>query len=505
ATLRQYQIYNKEWESIIRKVNQKESGLSELFNNAKDEKNLVENWFLRPVEDKLNQDKNKMEEFRNLTRKFIEQYKSNQSKILRKAVIEQYFEDTKPLKTDIDLYTQQQENAAAYKTEIILYAAVLREVIGKLETEIAEKRQQEQEADRQLRQITYEQISCAVYEYEDEKKEAVLERIEQETQITRLSEVRENLLKQLNAYDCSRIYAEIKELEQEKAETDEKIDVLLKDSKDHNAEIEAIGHRLYLFYTGEMQKNMQAAEEHRQQYNEAQQQRNEQTLQLNESETAIRNLAQNIGAFENAVKVYDETEDTFVKEYHAVLKRNLVGLYEDGTLAVLAKSFEEEVQNEKGKLAKITKKREELELTDRRLAQESDENTEKLTENKNQIAVLAERIAGLKHQENERIRIMKYIGLPEKQVDEREHILDSLNGKIKELDIQRSALIAQKTADEKHLQQLREGKTVELPEHIRTYFEQNGIELVYGMEWLSKNGRPEKQNKELVAKNPFLP
>lgn len=136
TTLRQYQIYNKEWESIIRKVNQKESGLSELFNNAKDEKNLVENWFLRPVEDKLNQDKNKMEEFRNLTRKFIEQYKSNQSKISRKAVIEQYFEDTKPLKTDIDLYTQQQEKAAAYKTEIVLYAAVLREVIGKLETEI---------------------------------------------------------------------------------------------------------------------------------------------------------------------------------------------------------------------------------------------------------------------------------------------------------------------------------------------------------------------------------
>lgn len=28
---------------------------------------------------------------------------------------------------------------------------------------------------------------------------------------------------------------------------------------------------------------------------------------------------------------------------------------------------------------------------------------------------------------------------------------------------------------------------------------------MYGMEWLSKNGRTEKQNKELVAKNPFLP
>ena len=48
STLRQYQINNKEWESIIRKVNQKESGLSELFQNAKDEKDLVETGFCVP-------------------------------------------------------------------------------------------------------------------------------------------------------------------------------------------------------------------------------------------------------------------------------------------------------------------------------------------------------------------------------------------------------------------------------------------------------------------------
>ena len=90
STLRQYQINNKEWESIIRKVNQKESGLSELFQNAKDEKDLVENWFLRPIEDKLNQEKNKIDEFRKLAFQFIEQYRSNQSKIRRKGIIEQY-------------------------------------------------------------------------------------------------------------------------------------------------------------------------------------------------------------------------------------------------------------------------------------------------------------------------------------------------------------------------------------------------------------------------------
>ena len=123
--LREYQVNNKEWESIIRKVNQKESGLSELFQNAKDEKNLVENWFLRPIEDKLNQEKNKTDEFRKLAFQFIEQYKSNQSKIQRKGIIEQYFEDTKPLKVQIDDYVQKDHDAAALRTEMILYVKAL--------------------------------------------------------------------------------------------------------------------------------------------------------------------------------------------------------------------------------------------------------------------------------------------------------------------------------------------------------------------------------------------
>ncbi len=67
----------------------------------------MENWFLRPIEDKLNQEKNKTDEFRKLAFQFIEQYKSNQSKIQRKGIIERYFEDTKPLKVQIDDYVQK--------------------------------------------------------------------------------------------------------------------------------------------------------------------------------------------------------------------------------------------------------------------------------------------------------------------------------------------------------------------------------------------------------------
>lgn len=52
--LEEYQIYYKEWESIVKKVNYKESGLSELFINAKDEAGLIEGWFLPAIEDSVN-------------------------------------------------------------------------------------------------------------------------------------------------------------------------------------------------------------------------------------------------------------------------------------------------------------------------------------------------------------------------------------------------------------------------------------------------------------------
>ena len=55
--LLEYQINYKEWETIIKKINVKESGLSDLFADCKDEKGLTEKWFLEAIESKLNRDK----------------------------------------------------------------------------------------------------------------------------------------------------------------------------------------------------------------------------------------------------------------------------------------------------------------------------------------------------------------------------------------------------------------------------------------------------------------
>ena len=90
--LKEYQIHYKEWETIIKKINLKESGLSELFNDCRDEKGLIEKWFLEAVESKLNKDQNRMKEFQAILEKYVGQYKENQSKIQQRDTVRRFQE-----------------------------------------------------------------------------------------------------------------------------------------------------------------------------------------------------------------------------------------------------------------------------------------------------------------------------------------------------------------------------------------------------------------------------
>ena len=81
--LADYDIYYREWEAIIHKVNLEESGLSNLFADCKNESGLVEKWLLDTVEKKLNRGTDSMKEFRSIMGKYAVQYKDNRSKIQR--------------------------------------------------------------------------------------------------------------------------------------------------------------------------------------------------------------------------------------------------------------------------------------------------------------------------------------------------------------------------------------------------------------------------------------
>lgn len=505
STLRQYQINNKEWESIIRKVNQKESGLSELFQNAKDEKDLVENWFLRPIEDKLNQEKNKIDEFRKLAFQFIEQYRSNQSKIQRKGIIEQYFEDTKPLKAEIDDYVQKDRDDVNLRTEMILYAKSLQKELERLQAEISAGQEKLWQIEKEQRQIVYEQLSYQIYLSEDQKKEILSQRAQQEIEITRLTSLKNHLERKIDTYDLHKVYLELKDFERQKTEVDAKLQVLRQKTEESKDEIEKIGCQLYAIYSEAVNKLADQKKLEEEKLVETEKSRENAERERGENERKIRKLSTEIGALESRVGSYDEVEDSFNREFDVDLRRNILGLYEEGALEIFRKETDAKLQEKKNQSVRYARKLMEQEQSRKKLSQETTDGNVALNDIAHKLDQFSEKLADLERQKNERLRIMKYVNVDEEHVDRKDLIMDQLDGKIRELDVARNKLIQETGEQEKRFRQLKEGKTTEIPENIRTYMEQNGIDLVYGMEWLSKNGRTASENAELVKKNPFIP
>ena len=133
--LMEYQIHYKEWETIIKKVNLKESGLSELFADCRDEKGLVEKWFLDAVESKLNKERNRMKEFQTILEKYVGQYKDNQTKIKRRDIICAFKEEAEGIRERAEDYFEKTEEVKRQENLVAHFIAELNRLHGVTEEE----------------------------------------------------------------------------------------------------------------------------------------------------------------------------------------------------------------------------------------------------------------------------------------------------------------------------------------------------------------------------------
>lgn len=118
---------------------------------------------------------------------------------------------------------------------------------------------------------------------------------------------------------------------------------------------------------------------------------------------------------------------------------------------------------------------------------------------------LEKRLERLKKEESRRRILMQHILAPEQELNQKALLLERIERKIAELELVRDEYKRNAEAAEKEYGNLKQGVVMELPEHIQAYFEEQNIEIIYGMSWLKKNGRDTKENQAFMEKNPFLP
>lgn len=503
--LMEYQINYKEWETIIRKVNVKESGLSELFSDCRTEKELVEKWFLEAVESKLNKEENKVKNFQEILEKYAGKYKNIKEQLKRRDAIQKFKEAAEEIQINAEDFLVKE--GEKIEQEKVIAAFIARLNVLYEEAEIERERQEEgrKKLQEELEFLKYEQLSCEFHEKNREKRNHASNREMIDLEKESLLRKQEKIQKKVHVFLCAKQQEMVNEDKQEWEIRKEK--AAISRTKEENLEPERnrIGGQLSGYYEYRLSDNKEKQEAIKKQKLQIRKDISQQKDILNEYREKTKKITESKGSFRSLVRGYDNIEIKYNSNYKENLSRNILGVYEAGMLDIKQEMYDKEqkksIQENKEQKEKSENTTEEIHRTERAI----EEKREKYFQKDSDIKQAEKEKKGYEQELEERKDILKYLELPEEKLFAREEILHKAKIKMQELSSRRRTLEKKEDALQKEYKLLVSGRVMELPDNLKEEFEKLDVPVVYGMEWLKKNGFTEKKSKEIVSKNPFLP
>lgn len=503
--LMEYQINYKEWETIIRKVNVKESGLSELFSDCRTEKELVEKWFLEAVESKLNKEENKVKNFQEILEKYAGKYKNIKEQLKRRDAIQKFKEAAEEIQINAEDFLVKE--GEKIEQEKVIAAFIARLNVLYEEAEIERERQEEgrKKLQEELEFLKYEQLSCEFHEKNREKRNHASNREMIDLEKESLLRKQEKIQKKVHVFLCAKQQEMVNEDKQEWEIRKEK--AAISRTKEENLEPERnrIGGQLSGHYEYRLSDNKEKQEAIKKQKLQIRKDISQQKDILNEYREKTKKITESKGSFRSLVRGYNNIEIKYNSNYRENLSRNILGVYEAGMLDIKQEMYDKEqkksIQENKEQKEKFENTTEEIHRTERAI----EEKREKYFQKDSDIKQAEKEKKGYEQELEERKDILKYLELPEEKLFAREEILHKAKIKMQELSSRRRTLEKKEDALQKEYKLLVSGRVMELPDNLKEEFEKLDVPVVYGMEWLKKNGFTEKKNKEIVSQNPFLP
>ena len=549
--LAEYRIYYKEWETIIKKVNLKESGLSDLFADCRDEKGLVEKWFLEAVENKLNQDRNRMKEFQGIMEKYTGQYRDNRSKIQRRDTIRAFGREAEQVRAQALGYREVSRQLKSQRLRIGDFIRRLHKLEEQEEEKAGAVGERLEGLARELEQLEYGKLSREFHEIAQRERYAQsnleMLRVEEEG----LERRREEILRKLHVLACGKQQETVKDSGQELDKERQRLDFVREKKENLEPERMALGGKLRQYYAG-LKAGKEAEQAQCQEAVEGLIQERQQGIRkLEELRETENGLTEEAGALNARIRMFDEAEDRFNQEYavrsvelghfrepgrsvdsgrsmeekHSMEKkhsmeekramdsgpsgeawsRNLLGEYEAGALEIRQAEYEKELgaseADRRAAKKDIEQYREQVKAT-RRLVEDKLAERSRLEANRKEAGRL---LQDYDRELAERSVILRYVGMAQEDAFDTEKLLAGVHRKLLDADLARQGLEKELDALEKEYRRLAQGQVLELSEEFRGMLEEAGIHYVYGCEWLRKNQFSPERNRQLVARQPFLP
>ena len=503
--LKEYQINHTEWETIIKKINLKESGLSDLFKDAKDEAGLVEKWFLTAVESKLNKDENRIREFAKIIYKFILQYKENQAKIERKETILSFQTDAERIHDSAKAFLDAMLDRQEYEEKIAFLRSSL---LSLCEEKIKEKDTLAEELEllgENLQSVQFEEASYQLYCLMDKLEEMVIGQKDIENEKNQSQEIIDNLIFQINAMECARLYGEYREFSGDVLLLENQLEVLKDKEKDLLPERNQLGYNLRCYYEDALQSHKTYLNEQEELYLEKQEERKRLSSQESHLHDQLQELERSTGQVQNRISSYNKEEAEFNKRYQAILERNILRVYEEGTLEVMHIQLKEEFKKLQSSIIQKKEKKEQTEESIISCSRDIEDENRRLGEMQLKSNHQKELLGVFEKELETRRMILRFIGIGEENLFHLPLIEETFERKQKELSHGKRNLERRKEELEEEYRKLETGKVLDLPDEFNQLLSDMDLSFVYGMEWLKRNGNSAEGNQALLKQNPMLP
>ncbi len=504
--LRTYKLNYKEWEDIIRNINNDESGLSNLYDKHKTDEALVRNVIVPLIESKINGEKSIIEALKTNLSAYIENYKQNKESFDQVEVLKQFTYEITPV---LELLKQgglkEEEKHSLYKTLSYINNACEKE-LSKKSKERFQLEELIEELKGELKRVSYEEYSLNYYNLQEEQDALEVNLEQLRDKFNNKDGKRKELLKEKFVQEGAEVYEEILDKEAELAQVRERIDNYEKDDSEIAQNIRNYKFSLKGIYELEVQElkesEIQLLEEKENKdksLKENEEQQNEMSLKQEDNLIAITKA-------ESVVENFKTYEADFIKKYvdFDLVRNPLLKEYEDKEL----EDFNEAIENnicdnlkaeEELKNDKLT-----LEVEKENLRKAIEEIREDLSLNKENLSSKNNELSTFNKESSRIIEILRIKNLPLNIAGEKE--------KLKQLIINDTLKLEETlTGEEKKLRNIEdtihryETGLIQLPKEVLETFENKGISFEYALNWL-QNYKGSKEEKEaLIKENPFFP
>ena len=490
-------VNHLEWENIVHRINEDESGVAELFSDCPTVRKMVEKWFLNLIEEKLNTNMDKMDNFRVLIETYILECIKNKESLKRKEQFDLFETKSETIRKAAVERDSVDENLKEKQYEIAAYMESLSGMQSSIQNSISEKNDQHTECEEEIRANTYGKYSAEYYEHLNLKNEAEEDMQELEEKLAGAERQKEKWTHEKHLLEASEQQSRFDERNAEYEHAYQKLLVSEKKEEELQPEREKLGYLIKQAYASEEKSCMEEIQKTDDELREKETAKDIDKKHAEETQNAIRYNAAEIGSLNTKMDAFESDKKAFESRWNVALNGADSIKKESANNSKRIDEQEKARTNTEENLAE-TKKR----LDDLRGFVNTLDKEEVIVSHNLETAKSTQK----KYDRELEYRkdVLKYLDLPESALFNTAKIMAVSDSKIDSISDQ----IVKQTSDLESLmkeQKKLETGAIDIDDDLKDVMNSLGIDILYGVDWLRNNGNSEEENRSLIKQNPYIP